>query len=553
MSVCSCNSQSCIDRTNISHNISYHTIAILTTHSMTITTRQQSTKKSNNNLNMITKHPPPSPGLLRPSQDDDTNRSNNYIQQLPLPPTPFNMHHELQSSSQPLINLGTNATNTNTNSSAIIWDYLMAQVKVQLRTMPRDESFFSRGLELQSLVRSEVGICSSQQDLLNSGMDPMTALQSQVAAASLGSRGDHQHQQPLSYAVSSTSFVSISPMRTFKQSRGIMHSTSQQNLLLPSTENGGIGMMKQHVYHHASSAEDTPTTSNKMNRTTTSSHNQDDIPTLYCQCHPSCREVSNPYGTKLYLQDSPSKTDVSSTPLALGKKMSGTCLTNPTIQHQLNFSASKKDTITNTSDTTNTTSTDSPPGRLYLHAAGLSSATATPLHDKFVFSDMMEIDSTFTGISSPSKQKAGSTTKVASKWSEVPFKAKKKKEAKVKSASRTVKKVSSAAKKVDPKPALKKKTNVKSSAAKKKVSPKPKPSRNRTTRGSKKASTLSIDSPTDVDVLCGRGGNSNRHKGNIRFRDYVSQMRGAYQQARKEDKKALSEVSFKCLFRNLYS
>jgi len=148
---------------------------------MTITTRQQSTKKSNNNFNM-TKHPPPAPGLLRPSQDDNTNHGDNYIQQLPLPPTPFNMHHDLQSSSQPPINLGTNATTNTSNSSAIIWDYLMAQVKVQLRTMPRDESFFSRGLELQSLVKSEVGIPSSQQDILNGGMEPMTGLQSQAAA-----------------------------------------------------------------------------------------------------------------------------------------------------------------------------------------------------------------------------------------------------------------------------------------------------------------------------------------------------------------------------------
>jgi len=485
---------------------------------MTITTRQQSAKKSNSNLNM-TNHPPPTPGLLLSSQDDDTNHGNNYIQQLPLPPTPFNMHHELQSSSQPLINLSTNAT-TNTSSSAIIWDYLMAQVKVQLRTMPRDESFFSRGLELQSLVRSEVGICSSQEDLLNGGMEPMTALQSQAAAASLGSRGykqqqqqqqQQQHQQPLSYAVSSTSFVSISPMRTFKQSRGSMYTTSQPYQLLPSTENGGIGMTKQHVYHHASSKEDTPTTSNKMNRTT-SSHNQDNTPTLYCQCHPSCREVSNQYDTKLYLQDSTGETGVSFTPLAV-KKMSGTYATNPTIQEQLTFSASKKDTNTGT---TNTSST-SPPGQLYLHAAGLSSATSTPLHDKFVFSDMTEIDSTSTG-NSPSKQKARSTTKVASKWSEVPFKAKKKK-TKVKSSSRTVKKVSSAAKKIDPKP---------------------KPPKKRATRGSKKAS---IDSPTDLDVLCGRGGMTTIHKGNVRFRDYVTQMRSVYQQARKVDKKTLSEVS----------
>jgi len=196
---------------------------------MTITTRQQSAKKSNNNLNM-TKHPPPTPSLLQPSQDDDTNHGNNYIQQLPLPPTPFNMLHDIHSSSQPPINLGSGANNTNTNSSAVIWDYLMAQVKVQLRTMPRDESFFSRGLELQSLVKSEVGISSGAHDLLNGGMEPMSALQSQAAAASVGSRGDHQHQQPLSYAVSSTSFISISPMRTFKQSRGNIHSTSQQHL-----------------------------------------------------------------------------------------------------------------------------------------------------------------------------------------------------------------------------------------------------------------------------------------------------------------------------------
>ena len=536
---------------------------------MTITTRQQSAKKSNNNLNMITKHPPSTLGLLRPLQDDDINHSNNYIQQLPLPTTPFNMHHELHSSSQPPINLGTNATTNTSNSSAIIWDYLMAQVKVQLRTMPRDESFFSRGLELQSLVRSEVGICGGKQYLLNGGMEPMTALQSQ-AAASVGSRGNQHHQQqPLSYAVSSTSFVLISPMRPFKQSRGSMYATSQQHLLLPSTENvGGVGMMKQHVYHHASSLENTtPTISN---RRTASSHNQDNTPTLYCQCHPSCREVSNPYGTKLYLQDSPTdnKTGVSSTPLALGKKMGGTCPANP-IQ-QLNFSASKE-----TSANTSNTSSTSPPGQLYLHAAGLSSATSTPLHDKFVFSDMMDIDpSTSTGISSPSKQKAGSTTKVASKWSEVPFKAKKKK-TKVKSSCRTVKKASPSAKKVDPKPALKKKTNVKSSAAKNS----PKPSQKRATRGSKKASTLtitspsdtsvekasskkvslkppqlqnvttrgskkaSIDSPTDVDVLCGRGGSFNRHMGNVRFRDYVRQLRTAYQQARKKDKTALSEVS----------
>ena len=310
------------------------------------------------------------------------------------------------------------------------------------------------------------------------------------------------------------------------------------HLLLPSVENVGVGMMKQHMYRHSSSsAEDTLTTSNKMSRTT-SSNNQDNTSILYCQCHPLCREVSNPYGTKLYLQDSPvEKTEVSSTPVAV-KKMSGTCLTNPPIQQQITFNASKK-----TSTTTSITSNTSPPGQLYLHAAGLSSAAETPLHDKFVFSDMTEIypssssrlDASSSRASSK-KEKKVSTTKVASKWSEVPFKAKKKK-TKVKSSKRTV---SSTAKKVSPKLALKKKTNVKSSAAKKVD---PKPPKKRATRGSRKASTLSIVSPTDVDVLCGRGGMTTIHKGNVRFRDYVNQMRGAYQQARKVDKTALSEVS----------
>ena len=41
---------------------------------------------------------------------------------------------------------------------------------------------------------------------------------------------------------------------------------------------------------------------------------------------------------------------------------------------------------------------------------------------------------------------------------------------------------------------------------------------------------------------------TNEHKGNVRFRDHVSQMRDVYQQARKVDKKALSEVSTYCSF-----
>lgn len=51
-----------------------------------------------------------------------------------------------------------------------------------------------------------------------------------------------------------------------------------------------------------------------------------------------------------------------------------------------------------------------------------------------------------------------------------------------------------------------------------------------------------ISSPSDDDILLGRGGLSNKHLGNIRFRDETRQMRGVYQETKKEDKKSLSEV-----------
>jgi len=68
------------------------------------------------------------------------------------------------------------------------------------------------------------------------------------------------------------------------------------------------------------------------------------------------------------------------------------------------------------------------------------------------------------------------------------------------------------------------------------------------TRAKKKTPTTQtqtgVKSPSDVDVLCGRGFQANNHKGNMRFRDYVMQLRCVYQEAAKGDKKVLSEVSF---------
>lgn len=38
----------------------------------------------------------------------------------------------------------------------------------------------------------------------------------------------------------------------------------------------------------------------------------------------------------------------------------------------------------------------------------------------------------------------------------------------------------------------------------------------------------SVDEPTDFDVLCGRGGRSNHHPGNKRYRQVVSEMKASY-------------------------
>ena len=57
------------------------------------------------------------------------------------------------------------------------------------------------------------------------------------------------------------------------------------------------------------------------------------------------------------------------------------------------------------------------------------------------------------------------------------------------------------------------------------------------------SSQTGVESPSDVDVLCGRGFAANNHKGNMQFRDYVMQLRCVYQQASKVEKTELAKVS----------
>ena len=101
----------------------------------------------------------------------------------------------------------------------------------------------------------------------------------------------------------------------------------------------------------------------------------------------------------------------------------------------------------------------------------------------------------------------------------------KKKKTNVKSSKRTVKKASSSVKKGFTLPSTKDKK----------------------TRAKKKTPTTQtqtgVESPSDVDVLCGRGSFANNHKGNMQFRNYVMQLRCVYQQAEKAEKTELAKVS----------
>jgi hypothetical protein len=124
--------------------------------------------------------------------------------------------------------------------------------------------------------------------------------------------------------------------------------------------------------------------------------------------------------------------------------------------------------------------------------------------------------------SNPSSKK----TKVASKWSDVPFKAKKtqSKPPQRRSSTRNRKLVS-----YGDSQASKFKVDT-TKPKKKKVASKPEPPK-QTERKAEKTSGIGIISPSDKDVMCGRGGHANAHVGNVRFRDEVRKMRAVYREA----------------------
>ena len=88
-------------------------------------------------------------------------------------------------------------------NSAIIWDFLMAQVRVQLRNMSPDECF-SRAVELHMLARSEVGM---RRELLFNDTTESVAIGQQpivqTTASGTGARS-HYHYQPFAGAAATT-------------------------------------------------------------------------------------------------------------------------------------------------------------------------------------------------------------------------------------------------------------------------------------------------------------------------------------------------------------
>mmetsp|Transcript_21760 Transcript_21760/g.44786 ORF Transcript_21760/g.44786 Transcript_21760/m.44786 type:complete len:132 (+) Transcript_21760:819-1214(+) len=61
------------------------------------------------------------------------------------------------------------------------------------------------------------------------------------------------------------------------------------------------------------------------------------------------------------------------------------------------------------------------------------------------------------------------------------------------------------------------------------VAPKRSKSKKKTPKSNdQKSASGAIETPSDLDILRGRGGTTNRHKGNMRFRDEARKLRSAY-------------------------
>ena len=401
-------------------------------------------------------------------------------------------------------------------NSAIIWDFLMAQVRVQLRNMSPDECF-SRAVELHMLARSEVGM--RREHLFNDTTEPVAIGQQSIVQSTASETGarSHYHYQPFAAAAATTisSFVSISPMR--------VHANNTSNI-------NNITYPTQQQFHFGERQIMTSPMSNPYTMT-------------HGMTYPQASPLQYQYQAE----------DVSSTPGYMRDRFLLAADIHPTAQ-QLHFNECQvlpsspmaspipnqfhKDEGMPPLPTSSAKDAETP----NLFEETTPDQVTPNMQDDSVLDmntdHLVQDDMPASSKGNPSSKK----TKVASKWSEVPFKAKKTQSKPPKRRSSTRKK-----KLVSYGDSQASKSKMDTAKAMKKVVSKPEPPK----QTKKKILTgTRIISPSDKDVICGRGGHSNNHLGNVRFRDEARQMRGVYQEASKfgkqesrASKRAISMVS----------
>ena len=355
-----------------------------------------------------------------PLATTNTNHCNTTTQQQTTP-LPFIMNH-ITGNTHPIVHHPSSDAPLSNNS---IWEFLLGQVRNQLRSMSPSECFI-HVRELQEMAHSEL-LLSRSDDHLNS-MSPLHLVGRQHRhRASTGYRNNHNQNT----SVSSTS----SPMR--QQQPAVCSSRAQLALFSPMGRDHTTAPPPVAPSHAAAEDED---------------EDKDEV------------SSSPPSKMMLTTADDGDRTShiseeplISSVGLKLHRNKDSSSVRQPNIQK-------KKDTL---------------------------SPTTTPL---------------------PPKKKISSAKKKSAT-----------KSSPVKGGSSKAKKGFTLPKTV----AKGKKTRAK------KKTPTPFPS----------SSQTGVKSPSDADVLCGRGFVANNHKGNMQFRDYVMQLRCVYQEAQKGDKKALAEVS----------
>ena len=464
--------------------------------------------------------PPPLAPLL--NMYPGSNGINNSIR--------MNQHQQ-----QPMTMNYLSGSSTATNPSHVIWEYLKAQVCFELRSMPPDVRS-SRSFELQMLARYEA------ERQFNTMM-PAPNMAIGQPANELTDTG--YHPQPYaSYTATTSSFVSISPMR---RSSTTLH-TNQSNTyrsppITPQYQFGAParGQMfassspplqlqcqlgtPYHQYHgsHSQAEVASSSTPGKMwdrfvldmgssSPATTSCSTQEGSPDGTCQCHSTCKKKStmSSVDIRLNLEDSPTSTsqpeEVSSSPL---KKIMST--SKP--------SSMKYQT----------------PSRNHADEPSFND-TSPPLTVEMNLSTQVgELSQHNKNSTKTSRHK----TNVASKWSDVPFKAKK---TKSKPAKRT----------------KGKKEAAKQATSSSGFSPKVKSAmitRSSTKTGSSEkepeadevveavASSAGVASPSKLDVITGRGGYAYHFEGNKRFREEARRSKVAYDiQTSERGKLAVTEV-----------